>query len=128
MWLSSTVPDTDVVVRLLDVEPDGPAWNLMSPTLEALRVRYRSGELQPLMLLPGVPVEVRLPHPVCANRFRRGHRIRVHVTSSFFPHFDRNPNTGRDVAAETRLVAATNVIYHDDSRPSRIILPVVPVE
>ena len=128
VWLSSTATDTDIVVRVLDVEPDGPAWNLMSPTLEVLRVRYRASELQPLMLLPGVPVEVRLPLPVCANRFRRGHRIRVHVTSSFFPHFDRNPNTGRAVSTETRLVAATNVIYHDASRPSRIILPVVPAE
>ena len=128
VWLSSTATDTDIVVRVLDVEPDGPAWNLMSPTLEVLRVRYRASELQPLTLLPGLPVEVRLPLPVCANRFRRGHRIRVHVTSSFFPHFDHNPNTGRAVSSETRLVAATNVIYHDASRPSRIILPVVPAE
>jgi len=128
VWLSSTAPDTDIVVRLLDVEPDGPAWNLMSPTLEVLRVRYRAGELQPLLLLPGVPVEVRLTLPVCANRFRRGHRIRVHVTSSFFPHVDRNPNTGRAVSGESRLVAATNAIYHDASRPSRIMLPVVAQE
>ena len=126
IWLASSAPDTDIVIRVLDVEPDGPAWNLMSPTLEVLRVRYRAGELQPVMLLPGVPAEVRLPLPVCANRFRRGHRIRVHVTSSFFPHFDRNPNTGRAVSTETRMVAATNVIYHDASRQSRIILPVVP--
>ena len=127
IWLASTAPDTDLIVRLLDVEPDGPAWNLMSPTLEVLRVRYRGGEVQPLMLLPGVPVEVRLPLPVCANRFLRGHRIRVHITSSFFPHVDRNPNTGRAVSGETRLVAATNAIYHDAQRQSRIVLPVVPV-
>ena len=125
VWLSSTALDTDLVVRVLDVEPDGPAWNLMSPTLEVLRVRYRSGELEPRMLLPGVPVEVRLTLPVCANRFVKGHRIRVHVTSSFFPHFDRNPNTGRAVSGETVATAATNVIYHDASRQSRIVLPVV---
>jgi putative CocE/NonD family hydrolase len=125
VWLSSTALDTDLVVRLLDVEPDGPAWNLMSPTLEVLRVRYRSGEREPKLLLPGVPVEVRLTLPVCANRFLKGHRIRVHITSSFFPHFDRNPNTGRAVSGETRAVPATNAIYHDASRPSRIILPVV---
>jgi putative CocE/NonD family hydrolase len=125
IWLSSSAPDTDLIVRLLDVEPDGPAWNLMSPTLEVLRVRYRAGERQPLMLLPGVPVEVRLPLPVTANRFLRGHRIRIHVTSSFFPHIDRNPNTGRAVSAETKLVPATNVIYHDAQRRSRVVLPVI---
>jgi putative CocE/NonD family hydrolase len=125
VWLASSAPDTDVIVRVLDVEPDGPAWNLMSPTIEVLRVRYRAGERNPMMLLPGVPVEARLTLPVCANRFLRGHRIRVHITSSFFPHLDRNPNTGRPVSAESRLVPATNTIYHDAARPSRIILPVV---
>ena len=59
----------------------------MSPTLEVLRVRYRAGELQPLMLLPGVPVEVRLPLPVTANRFRRGHRIRDPRHEQLLPAF-----------------------------------------
>ena len=125
VWLASSAPDTDLIVRVLDVEPDGPAWNLMSPTLEVLRVRYRLGEFEPVPLRSGVPAEVRLTLPVTANCFRRGHRIRVHVTSSFFPHLDRNPNTGRPVSAETRLVAATNTILHDAARPSRVVLPVI---
>ena len=62
---------------------------------------------------------------VTANRFRRGHRIRVQVTSSFFPHLDRNPNTGRPSAIETRLVPARQTVFHDASRPSRVILPTV---
>ena len=125
MWMASTAPDTDLFVRVLDVEPDGPAWNLMSPTLEVLRARYRLGELEPQLLQPGVPVELRITTPITANRFRRGHRIRVHVTSSFFPHVDRNPNTGRPVAWESRPEPATNFIFHDAGRPSAIRLPVV---
>jgi uncharacterized protein len=125
IWLASTAPDTDLVVRVLDVEPDGPAWNLMSPTLEVLRVRYRLGEDEPRLMTPGEPVEVRLRLAVTANLFRRGHRIRVHVTSSFFPHLDRNPNTGTAVAYEDRLVPATNTIFHDAARPSCVLLPVL---
>ena len=124
VWMASTAPDTDIVVRVLDVEPDGPAWNLMSPTLEVLRARYRHGEKEPQLLNPGVPVELRLTLPITANRFRRGHRIRVQVTSSFFPHFDRNPNTGRPVAWESRMEPAVNFIFHDAARPSRVMLPV----
>lgn len=124
LWLASSAPDTDVFVRVLDVEPDGPAWNLMSPTLEVLRARYRLGETEPHWLPPGVPVELRLRLAVTANRFLRGHRIRVHVTSSFFPHLDRNPNTARPVPAESRLVPAVNAIYHDARRPSRLMLPI----
>jgi putative CocE/NonD family hydrolase len=125
VWLASSAPDTDVFVRVLDVEPDGPAWNLMSPTLEVLRARYRVSERDPELLRPGVPVELTLRLAVTANLFRRGHRIRVHVTSSFFPHLDRNPNTGRPVSAESRLVPADNAIFHDAQRPSRILVPVV---
>jgi putative CocE/NonD family hydrolase len=133
VWLASSAPDTDIFVRLLDVEdagpgiedPGGAAWNLVSPTLEVLRARYRLSEGDPEPLRPGVPVELTLRLAVTANLFRRGHRIRVHVTSSFFPHLDRNPNTGRPVPAESRLVPAENAIFHDPQRPSRILLPVV---
>jgi putative CocE/NonD family hydrolase len=124
VWLASSAPDTDLFVRVLDVEPDGPAWNLMSPTIEVLRARYRLGEGEPIWLEPGVAVELRLRLAVTANRFLRGHRIRVQVTSSFFPHLDRNPNTARPVPAESRLVPAVNAIYHDAQRPSRIVLPI----
>jgi len=125
VWLASSAPDTDLFVRVLDVEPDGPAWNLMSPTIEVLRARYRLGEREPELLEPGVPVELSLRLAVTANLFKRGHRIRVHVASSFFPHLDRNPQTGRPVPAESRLVPAVNVILHDAERPSRVLLPVV---
>ena len=125
LWIASSAPDTDFICRLIDVEPDGTAWNLMSPTLEVLRAKYRHGETEPVYLTPGRPEELTLRLGLTANRFLRGHRIRVQVMSSFFPHLDRNPNTGRPSAIESRLVPARQTIFHDASRPSRVILPVV---
>ena len=125
VWLASSAPDTDILVRVLDAEPEGRAWNLRPPPRVGLRARYRPRQRDPELLQPGVPVEVSLRLAVTANVFRRGHRIRVHITSSFFPHLDRNPNTGRPVPAESRLVRAANTIFHDPQRPSRILLPVV---
>ena len=125
LWIASSAPDTDFLCRLLDVAPDGTAWNLMSPTLEVLRAKYRLGEHEPTFLVPGQPTELTLRLSVTANRFLRGHRIAVQVTSSFFPHLDRNPNTGRPSAIESKLVPATQSIFHNAARPSRVILPVV---
>ena len=125
LWVASSAPDTDFYCRLLDVDRDGAAWNLMSPTLEVLRAKYRNGENEPEYLLPGQPVELVFRLALTANRFLRGHRIRVQVTSSFFPHLDRNPNTGRPSAIESRLVPARQVVFNDANRPSRVILPVV---
>jgi putative CocE/NonD family hydrolase len=125
LWIASSAPDTDFICRLIDVDADGAAWNLMSPTLEVLRAKYRHGEIEPLYLTPGRPEELTLKLGLTANRFLRGHRIRVQVMSSFFPHLDRNPNTGRPAAIEPRLVPARQTIFHDAARPSRVILPVV---
>jgi hypothetical protein len=125
LWVASSAVDTDLYARLLDVEPDGSAWNLMSPTLEVLRLRYRDDEREPSLLEPNRPYEVVLRMAVTSNLFRRGHRIRVHVTSSFFPHLDRNPNTGRPVPVESILHPARQTIFHDADRPSLVILPVV---
>lgn len=125
LWIASSAPDTDFYCRLLDVDREGAVWNLMSPTLEVLRAKYRNGEEEPEWLTPGQPVELTFRLGLTANRFLRGHRIRVHVTSSFFPHLDRNPNTGRPSAIETRLVPARQTVFHEAGRPSRVILPVV---
>jgi putative CocE/NonD family hydrolase len=124
LWVASSAPDTDFYCRLLDVDRDGAVWNLMSPTLEVLRAKYRNGEDTPQLLTPSEPVELTFRLGLTANRFLRGHRIRVHVTSSFFPHLDRNPNTGRPSAIEDRLVPATQTVFHDAARPSRVMLPV----
>ncbi len=125
LWVASSAVDTDFFCRLLDVEPDGTVWNLVSPTLEVLRTRYRLSETDPRWMVPGRPVEIVLRTALTANRFLRRHRIRIHVTSSFFPHLDRNPNTGEASAVAGRLVTARQTVFHDPTRPSRIILPIV---
>jgi hypothetical protein len=126
LWISSSAPDTDFHVHVLDVEPDGRAWNLMSPTVAVIRARYRNDEHHPELMTPGRPYELTFRLPITSNCFLRGHRIRAHVMSSFFPHLDRNPNTGRPVPAEGRLVTARQTILHDAAHPSRLILPVIP--
>jgi uncharacterized protein len=125
LWIASSAVDTDFYCRLLDVEPDGTAWNLMSPTLEVLRTRYRDSESEPHWMTPGQPIEIVIRTPLTANRFLRNHRIRIHVTSSFFPHLDRNPNTGEASATASRLAPARQTVFHDATRPSRVILPIV---
>jgi hypothetical protein len=118
----SSAPDTDFVVRLTDVHPDGFSRLLCDGIL---RARYRESGTQPTPLAPGRVYELPVDLWATANTFRRGHRIRVAVTSSSFPRFDRNLNTGGAVAAEARGQAALNTVFHDALRPSRIVLPVV---
>jgi uncharacterized protein len=125
LWIASSASDTDFIAQVLDVEPDGRAWNLMSPTVTVVRARYRNDERHPELMTPAHPYELTFKLPITSNCFLRGHRIRVHITSSFFPHLDRNPNTGRPVPTEGRLVPARQVVFHDAGRPSRLILPVV---
>jgi len=126
LWVSSSARDTDFIVRLLDVHTDGRAYNLMSPTLEVLRARYRNGEDRPELVEPGRIVKLRLTNGITSNVFKAGHRIGIHVTSSLHPHFDRNPNTGGVIAAEERLLRAEQLVHHDPEHPSRVVLPVVP--
>jgi len=126
LWVSSSGRDTDIIVRLLDVHPDGRAYNLMSPTLEVLRARYRNGEARPELLEPGRIVKLRLANGITSNVFKAGHRIGIHVTSSLHPHLDRNPNTGGAIATEERLARAEQLVHHDAEHPSRVVLPVVP--
>ncbi|HEY7698468.1 MAG TPA: CocE/NonD family hydrolase, partial [Vicinamibacteria bacterium] len=78
------------------------------------------------LLEPGEVVPIRLTRLVTSNLFRAGHRMRIHVTSSLFPHFDRNPNTGDPIGASSRTEVAHQTIHHGASYPSRIILPVIP--
>jgi len=119
---SSDAPDTDFAVKLVDVAPDGTAY-ILGDTI--LRARYRDGFEKPAMMRPGQVYAIR-PTPITtSNRFERGHRIRVEVTSSNFPKFARNLNTGanNETTSETRV--ATNSIHHDATDASYIELPVV---
>ena len=126
LWVASSAVDTDFMVMLLDVHPDGKAYNVMPLEAGVLRARYSASQAAPKPLTPGEPVELTIGDMVTSNLFRRGHRIRLHVTSSRFPVFDRNLNTGEPPARATRMVTARQTILHDASHPSRMTLPIVP--
>jgi len=126
LWAASSAVDTDFAVTLCDVYPDGKAYNLTPLESGYLRARYRNSESRPEMLTPGAPTEFTIGGMVTSNLFRAGHRIRIQVTSSRFPSFDRNPNTGQRPERAVGGVAARQTIYHDSGHPSRVVLPIVP--
>ncbi|TMD57818.1 MAG: CocE/NonD family hydrolase [Chloroflexi bacterium] len=119
---SSSAPDTDFVARLVDVHPDGYAQNL---TDGIVRARYRDPE-HAAPIEPGRPYEFVIDLWATANRFFAGHRIRLDISSSSFPRWDRNPGTGHPFGADAELQPARQSIFHDAEHPSRIVLPVVP--
>ena len=124
LYLSSDAPDTDLTVKLVDVHPDGTAYNL-DETIQ--RVRWRDGyEGPPVFMEEGEVVEVELSPLTTSNVFLPGHRIRIQVSSSNFPRFTRNLNTGGSNYDEARGVPAQNAIHHSARYPSRIEIPVVP--
>jgi putative CocE/NonD family hydrolase len=122
LWAASDARDTDFTAKLVDVAPDGTAINLAD---SAVRARYRDSVTAPTLLEPGAVNRYRIDLVATSNVFLPGHRVRVEISSSNFPRFDRNPNTGElpGLATETRPAAQT--IYHDAERPSHIVLPVV---
>jgi putative CocE/NonD family hydrolase len=123
LWVSTSARDTDFTAKLVDVAPDGYARNL---TDGILRMRYRNSLSKPEPLNPGEVYKVTVDAGVTGNVFLKGHRIRVEVSSSNFPRFDRNPNTGGPIAQETRLMKATQTVFHDRGRPSQLVLMVMP--
>ena len=123
LYAESTSVDTDFTAKLVDVHPDGKA---MSLTDGVLRARYRDSLEKAKLLQPGKAFRMAIDIGVTSNVFRRGHRIRLEVSSSNFPRFDRNPNTGGPIADEKRLLKATQTIYHDRAHPSYLVLPVIP--
>jgi len=123
LHVSTSAPDTDFTAKLVDVFPDGQARNL---TDGILRLRYRESLDKPALARPGEVYPVAIDAGVTSNLFPKGHRIRLEISSSNFPRFDRNPNTGRNLAGATELRRASQTLYHDRARPSRLILPVIP--
>jgi uncharacterized protein len=122
LYLSSDVKDTDLMVTLVDVYPDGRAFNL---DMQALRVRWRDGYDTPVFMTPGQVYKVELPPLVTSNEFLVGHRIRIAIASSSFPQLQRNLNTGGDNYDERDPVIAHNEIHHGSAYLSSIVLPVV---
>jgi len=92
-----------------------------------VRARFRNGsKMPPSLITPGRKYEYTIELGDTAVVFRKGHRIRLEISSSNFPHFDRNPNTGRPVGEDAQLVTATQTIFHDAENPSHIELPIAP--
>ena len=122
LYVSSDVPDTDFTVKLVDVYPDGTAFNVQEG---ALRMRYREGLSTKVLMEDGEVYEIRLDLHATSNYFGAGHRIRVEVSSSNFPRWSRNLNTGGNNFDETEWAVATNSVHHSTEYPSRVVLPVV---
>jgi putative CocE/NonD family hydrolase len=120
---SSSAVDTDWTAKLVDVGPCGYARNL---TDGIVRARYRDSMRTPSLLTPGQIVPYTIDLGATSNVFQAGHRIRVEVSSSNFPHFDRNPNTGEVAGRSTRMISALQTVHHETGHASRILLPVVP--
>jgi putative CocE/NonD family hydrolase len=116
--------DTDWMVKLVDVYPNGFAMNIAEGIL---RARFRNGLDKMELLQPNQVYEFEIDMAGTANVFQKGHRIRVDITSSNFPQFDRNPNTGEDLGASDRVRTAKQTVHHGGPRASHIVLPVVPV-
>jgi len=132
LWASSDAPDTDFTAKLVDVYPantDFPAGVELNVGDSIVRARYREGVNKPeKIMLPGTVYPFTIQLYPTALVFKKGHRIRVDVSSSNFPRFDVNPNTGEPLNDNRRVRVATNTVYHDAEHPSQIVLPVVPVQ
>ncbi|MBK9171230.1 MAG: CocE/NonD family hydrolase [Bryobacterales bacterium] len=120
---SSDAPDTDFVAKLIDVYPDGRSFNMAEGIV---RARYREGLDRPKLLTPGQVYEFEIDMVGTAVAFQKGHRIRVDITSSHFPQFDRNPNTGEPFGTTANVRVANQTIHHTPQRPSHLVLPVIP--
>ena len=119
---SSTAPDTDFTAKLVDVYPDGRAFNLANGIL---RARCRNSMEKPELLQPGEIYEFRIDLWSIANCFLPGHRIRLEIAGSDFPEFSRNSQTGGSIAEDTELRIARQTVFHDRTRLSRLLLPVL---
>jgi len=122
LYVSTDVKDTDFTVKLIDVYPDGRAFNL-DETIQ--RARYREGYDKWVFMEPGEVYEVKVGPLTTSNFFEAGHKIRIEVSSSNFPRFTRNLNTGGNIYDETEGVVAHNQIHHSSQYPSQIRVPVV---
>ena len=122
LWAASSAPDTDFTGKLVDVEPDGFARNL---TDGIIRARYRYSRSNPELIEPGRVYEYTIDLWATSNLFKAGHRIRLEISSSNFPRFDRNPNTGAQPGSDTRLEPAMQRVFHDTRYPSHVRLPVL---
>ena len=113
LFVSTHVPHTDFTAKLVDVYPNGDAYNV---TEGILRKGYQE---------ISQPTEIKIELWPTSTVFRKDHRIRLEISSSSYPRFDRNPNTGSPIATETKSVVAEQTIYHSENMPTHILLPII---
>jgi hypothetical protein len=126
LYASSDAKDTDFIVRLIDVYPDGRAINIGSFTSGGIiRTRYRNGYDKTELLNPNEPTKLKIDLSYYGHTFLKGHQIRLEISSSAFPDFCPNQNTGNSIATDTEWKIAHQTIYHDKERPSHVVLPIL---
>ncbi len=123
LWAASSAPDTDFTAKLVDVHLDGYAHNVSEGII---RVRYRNSNETPSWITPGAVHDYMIDLGYTATVFRKGHRIRLELSSSNFPHFDRNPNTATAFGEGGEVKPANQQVWHDQSHPSQLVLHVSP--
>jgi len=129
LYASSDCPDTDFTAKLIDVYPpneDYPEGYDLNLSNGIIRARYRNSKEKAELMDPGEIYCFEIIIPTTSNLFQAGHRIRLDVSSSNFPAFDPNPNTGEPLGRHRRVQVATNTIYHDKDHPSHALLPIIP--
>jgi putative CocE/NonD family hydrolase len=125
VFLSCDCRDLDLWARLLDVAPDGTAFNLMSPGLDVQRASYRDPSQRRQLLVPNKIYELGPQTLITSNVFLKGHRIRVQISASFFPNFSRNLQSGELENNSAKMQKAKITVYMDGKHPSRVTLPVI---
>jgi putative CocE/NonD family hydrolase len=128
LWIASTAVDTDFTAKLIDEIPANPDYPLgfdLNIGDSILRARYRESLDRQVLMNPGTAYPITIALYPTANVFKKGHRLRVDVSSSNYPRFDVNPNTGDPLGNYRRMVTADNTVYHDAQHPSHVLLPVV---
>jgi putative CocE/NonD family hydrolase len=131
LWAASSAIDTDFTAKLIDVHPanadypDGFSQNISD---SIIRARYRNSRNTPAMLRPGQITPFNIVLYPTSNLFGRGHRIRLDISSSNFPRFDINPNTGGELGQDRRVQLAQQAVYHDPEHPTHVVLPIIPTD
>ena len=123
LYAASTATDTDFTAKLVDVRPDGYAHNLQDGII---RARYRTSAAEPSLIEPGRVYQYEIDLWSTSHLVKAGHQLRVEVSSSNFPRFDRNPNTGAPIGQDSRMETARQTVYHSTDHPSHIVLPIIP--
>jgi uncharacterized protein len=129
LYVSSTAVDTDFTAKLIDVYPANPDYPIgfdLNIGDSITRMRYRDSLEKAELMKPGTVYKVAIHLYPTANVFAKGHRIRLDISSSNFPRFDLNPNTGEPLQEHRRMIAADNTVYHNTSQASHVVLPIIP--